>query len=189
VGWCMESPLEKVLEAAISYEQVLLSQISYCSKLTDLLSETLSSEGAQYLRRRYLSLVVCVGNLISLLPKHLRLKVFSREREIMRRIDGYASKYECLKRDTCKGEEIEAIISEVSRAMYKEIPEYAHLINYVVAWFVKEGTASLIGLYQLRLALVVDVLMEEGVIGLKQSSLFVGRVGVPEQPDQGGLRE
>jgi len=162
----MESPLEKVLEAAISYEQVLLSQISYCSKLTNLISETLSNEGVQYLRDRSLSLMVCVDNLISLLPRHLRLKVFERElrieREIRRRFADYASKYECLERDTCKRGEIETIVSEVSRAMRKEIPEYAHLVRRVVAWFVDGRSASVISLYQLRLALVVDVLMEEG---------------------------
>jgi len=186
----MESPLEKVLEAAISYEQVLLSQISYCSKLTNIVSETFSSEGVAYLRDSSSSLVVCVGNLISLLPKHLRLKVFERGSEIKKRIADYASKYECLRKKTCREEEIETIVSEVSKAMRKELPEYAHVINYVVAWFVEGGSTSLlISLYLFRLALVVDVLMEEGVIGLKQSSLFVGRVDVPKQPDQGGVRE
>jgi hypothetical protein len=189
----MESPLEKVLEAAISYEQVLLSQISYCSKLTNLISETFSNEGIQYLRDRRLSLMVCVDNLISLLPKDLRLKVFERElrikREIRERLADYARKYGCPKRDTCEEEKIEAIMSEVSRAVNEEIPGYAHLIRRVVAWFVEGESVLVVCLYQLRLALVVDVLMEEGIIGLKQSSLFVGRVDVPKQPDQGGLRE
>jgi hypothetical protein len=184
----MESPLEKVLEAAISYEQVLLSQISYCSKLTNLISETISNEGVQYLRNSSSSLMVCVKNLITLLPKDLRLRVFKREAEIRKRIADYASKYECLKRDTCKEEEIYAIESAVRRAILKEFPEYAHVIDFPLNLVIRGGASS-VGMNLFRLALAVDVLMEEGVIGLKRSSLFVGRVGVPEQPDQGGLRE
>jgi len=184
----VESPLEKVLEAAISYEQVLLSQVSYCSKQTNLISETISNEGVQYLRNSSLSLMVCVKNLITLLPKDLRLRVFSREREIVRRITDYANRYECFRNDTCGEKELDAIESAVRKAIVKEFPEYAHVIDFPLDLVIR-GEASNMGMNLFRLALVVDVLMEEGIIGLKQSSLFVGRVDVPKQPDQGGLRK
>jgi len=173
------SSLEKVLEAAISYEQVLLSQISYCAKLTNLLNETLSNEGTQYIYNNTRSLIICVDNLISLLPKDLRLKVFSREWEIRKRIADYANNYKCLKDDTCSEKDLENIELEVLRVMRKELPEYSHIISYIIRSVVR-GKASSVGVYQFRLALVVDVLMEEGIIGLKQSSLFVGRVDVPK---------
>jgi hypothetical protein len=173
----MESPLEKVLEAAISYEQVLLSQISYCSKLTNLASETISSEGIQYLRDNSMSLMVCVKNLITLLPKDLRLRVFSREREIEEKIADYASKHECFKSKTCGEKELDVIESAVRKAILKELPEYTHVIVYPLSLVVRGETSS-IGMDIFRLALVVDILMEEGIIGLKQSSLFVGRVDV-----------
>jgi len=184
----MESPLEKVLEAAISYEQVLLSQISYCSKLTNLINETFSNEGVQYLRNSSSSLMVCVKNLITLLPKDLRLRVFSREREIEEKIADYASKHKCFKDNTCGEKELDAVESAVRKAILKELPEYTHVIMYPLSLVIRGETSS-IGMNIFRLALVVDILMEEGIIGLKQSSLFVGRVDVPKQPDQGGLRK
>ena len=184
----MESPLEKVLEAAISYEQVLLSQISYCSKLTNLISETLSNEGVQYLRNSSSSLIVCVKNLITLLPKDLRLRVLSRAREIVRRIADYASKYECFRNNTCGEKELDAVESAVKRDILKEFPEYAHVIDFPLDLVVRGGESS-VGMNLFMLALVVDLLMEEGIIGLRRTGLFVGRVDVPKQPDQGGLRE
>ena len=184
----MESPLEKVLEAAISYEQVLLSQISYCSKLTNLISETFSNEGVQYLRNSSSSLVVCVKNLITLLPKDLRLRVLSRAREIVRRIADYANEYECFRNDTCGIKELDAVESAVKRAILKEFPEYAHVIDFPLDLVVRGGESS-VGMNLFMLALVVDLLMEEGIIGLRRTGFFVGRVDVPKQSDQGGLRE
>jgi hypothetical protein len=185
VEWLAEldrdSSLEKVLEAAISYEQVLLSQISYCAKLTHLISYSYGhGDDVVYENDNRFSLDVCVSNLISLLPKDLRMKFFNKEKEIKKKILNYASNYECIKNDSCKDNELDAIVSDIRKKLSKELYEYSHLIGFLIDYLIKKSNYSFIKYLQFQLALIVDVLVEEGVIGLKRSSLFVGRVDVPK---------
>ena len=174
------SQLEKVLEAAISYEQVLLSQISYCAKLTHLISHSYGyGDDVAYETDNRFSLSVCIDNLISLLPKNLRIKFFDKEKEIKKKILDYASNYECIKNDSCKDNELDMIVSDIRKILSKELPEYSHLIRYVIEFIInKKSKYNFIKYLQFQLVLIIDTLIEEGIIGLKQSSLFVGRVYV-----------
>jgi hypothetical protein len=188
VEWLAEldresNPLEKVLETVISYEQVLLSQISYCAKLTHLISYNYGyGDDVAYESDNIFSLSVCIDNLISLLPKDLRMKFFNKEKEIIRKIKSYVKNYECLKNDSCKDDELEKIKISINVKLSDELPEYSHLTKYIVEYFITEEESKLISVKykQFQFALIIDVLMEEGIIGLKQSSLFVGRVDVPK---------
>jgi len=175
-----ESSLEKVLEAAISYEQVLLSQISYCAKLTNLISYNYDyGDDIVYESDNEFSLEVCVSNLISLVPRDLRLKFFDKEKEIKKKILDYANNYECIKNDNCEDNELDVIASEIRKKLSKELPEYSHLIGFLIDFLViKKSKYSFVKYLQFQLALIVDLLIEEGIIGLKRSSLFVGRVDV-----------
>jgi hypothetical protein len=171
-----------VLEAAISYEQVLLSQISYCAKLTHLISYSYGyGDDVAYETDNRFSLSVCIDNLISLLPKDLRMKFFDKEKEIKKKILDYAKNYECVKNDNCKDNELDEIIPNILGKLSKEFPEYSHLIKYLITYLIREESKyGFVKYLQFRLALIIDVLVEEGIIGLKQSSLFVGRVDVPK---------
>ena len=178
-----ESSLEKVLEAAISYEQVLLSQISYCAKLTNLISYNYDyGDDNLYESDNKFSLSVCIDNLISLLPKDLRMKFFNKEKEIKNKIFDYAKNYECIKNDTCKDEELDKIILELGKKLSKEFPEYSHLLKLVIPYLIKRKIEKFLFVkyLQFQLVLIIDTLVEEGIIGLKRSTLFVGRVDVPK---------
>jgi hypothetical protein len=167
--------ISKIPEALITYDQVILSQINHCAKLSGLFIET--SSGTIH---RDVDLAVCVESLRSLLPLALRKKVEEKIAWYRQWVYERASKYICFKNKTCASDKeaykrmINEIISEA------EFPGYRHVIDGVVNYFLwpydKHLAIHIIKFSQFKLTLIVDLLAEEGIIGLKQPTLFVGGV-------------
>jgi hypothetical protein len=69
---------------------------------------------------------------------------------------------------------------------------YRHVVDGMVAYYTwpyeKHTAWTIIRFNLFKLTLIVDLLAEEGIIGFKQPTLFVGGVkSVPERSNQGGL--
>jgi hypothetical protein len=175
----------RVPEAVTTYDQVILSQINYCTKLSGLVVST--STGTV---KRVADLEFCVNSLISLLPIEMRLKLEERLRWFKQWVLERASRYECFKKKTC-GEEREyweTMIKEIYREAKEAFPGYSHTINGFIAYVVwpYDQYFPWIIIYNslFKLTLIIDMLAEEGIIGLKQPSLYVGGIkNVPKQSD------
>jgi hypothetical protein len=174
--------ISKIPEALITYDQVLLSQINHCAKLSGLVIKT----GSGTIHRE-VDLAVCVDSLRSLLPITLRKKVEEKIAWYRRWVFERASKYECFKKKTCARDikAFERMIDEIMNEAVEEFPGYSHVFDgvlYYYLWPYDEHQAGpIIKFSQFKLTLIVDLLAEEGIIALKQPSLFVGGVrNVPE---------
>jgi len=175
----------RVPEAVLTYEQVILSQINYCTKLSGLVVS--SNTGTV---KRVTDLEFCVNSLISLLPIEMRRKFEERLLRFKQWVLERASRYECFKKKTC-GEEREyweTMIKEIYREAKEVFPGYSHTIVGFIAYVIwpYDEYFPWIRIYNslFELTLIIDMLAEEGIIGLKQPSLYVGGVrNVPEHSD------
>ena len=167
----------RVPEAVLTYEQIILSQINHCTKLTGLVVS--SNTG---MVERYTDLNFCVNSLISLLPLEMRLRFKERLDWYRNWVLERARRYECFKNKTCgeNRELLDTMIKEIYTEAKQAFPGYSHILNGFVAyvvWPYNQYYPYIIIHYHLfRLTLVIDMLAEEGIIGLKQPSLYVGGV-------------
>jgi len=172
--------LSRIPEAVMTYEQVLLSQINHCAKLSGLIIKA----GTQTIHRD-LDIVVCVNSLQSLLPIELRKKLEERINWFKRWIFERANRYECFRNKTCgksseEFKKFKAMVDEIANEASEQFPGYSHIINGFISFLLwpyeVQETFNVVSAWQFKLTLIVDLLAEEGIIGLKQPTLFVGGV-------------
>jgi hypothetical protein len=159
-------------EAGITYEQLILLQLSRCSRPMDVAD-----------------FVKCVMNLLALLPPDIRLEVQKRESAILKALNekmkdacGAPSKnspnyeyYECL---AAKRSEIALKVAEELNAK-----NYHYIVSCLV---VPDEVTYAYCQNLLNMCLAVDVLHERGLIGFEEKPLYVGTVNVPRKPDKVG---
>jgi hypothetical protein len=158
--------VRRVDEAQLTYDQIILSQINFCSKIS----------GAAY--------DACVSNLVSMLPSSLKDEVNKRFITLYRAIKTLA----CNERD-------ELLIGkrEVFSIVEKIVLDHPYLYRYASAlpsliYTLCSKSARIKntarGLYRLWFSIVLEVLEEAGFIGLKGSQVFIGVPNVPREPDK-----
>jgi hypothetical protein len=159
--------VRRVDEAQLTYDQIILSQINYCSKAV----------GVAY--------NACVSNLVSMLPLSLREEVNKR----------FLTLYRAIKRIACPEESEEHLIrrQEASSIVGKialEHPTLFHrygstLPSLIYSLCTREARVRGIatGVYRLWFSIVLEVLEETGFIGLKGSQVFIGVPNVPREPN------
>jgi hypothetical protein len=130
----------------ITYEEVLLSLLNYCSRFV----------GAE--------LENCCNNLISVLPLELEEEVSER----FRRIDSAVRRYA----DSPVGTSslVDRVVSE-----NPELARYREYVEYLLQYY-RDPTRYPRGRGLLKLRLVKEVLQEAGLLGLGKSSIKVGRL-------------
>jgi hypothetical protein len=160
--------VRRVDEAQLTYDQIILSQIDYCSKVV----------GVYY--------NACVSNLVSMLPLSLREEVNKR----------FLTLYRAIKRIACPEESEEHLIRsrEAPSILWKIIHDHPSLFHrygstlpsLIYSLCTREarlrGVAT--GVYRLWFAIVLEVLEEAGFIGLKGSQVFIGVPNVPRESDR-----
>jgi len=158
-------------EPLVSYEQVLLSQVDYCGKVS------------------ITRFPLCVDYLISLLPQELRGRVLERLEEITTIVKSLVLKQpycfkEQLKLGICSISGLDypnhmgSVLEEIRRKHQKLYERYSYILPSVVRAFtyVHEDphTKVPLGIYKLKAALAIEALMEEGIIGPKERALAIG---------------
>jgi len=160
--------VRRVDEAQLTYDQIILSQINFCSKVV----------GVYY--------NACVSNLVSMLPSSVREEVNKRVLTLYRAIKDIA----------CPESDVEKLIRwrEAPSILWKIIHDHPSLFHrygsvlpsLIYTLCTKEarlrGNAR--GFYRLWFAIVLEVLEEVGFIGLKGSQVFIGAPNVPREPDK-----
>ena len=163
-------PLKLGREATISYDQLILLQLSRCSR--PMGTETF---------------VRCVLNFLTLLPPDVRLEVQKREGAILRALEkeketfcGSPSNY---KHGYEYGECVRAKSGEIALKVAEElnIKSYYYIIYYLL---IARSDAYAYCQSLLEMSLAVDVLHEKGLIGFKEKPLYVGAVDVPRKSDK-----
>jgi hypothetical protein len=165
-------PVKLAREAGITYEQLILLQLSRCSRPMDALD-----------------FYKCVMNLLALLPPDIRLEVQRRESAVLKALNekikevcGAPPKgphddeyYKCLA----------AKRSEIALKVAEELN--AKNYYYIVHCLVPSNTITYVYCQNLLdMCLAVDVLHERGLIGFEEKPLYVGTVNVPRKSDKVG---
>jgi hypothetical protein len=173
-------PLKLGREAEITYDQLILLQLSRCSKPMDTL----------YFAR-------CVMNFLALLPPDIRLEVQKRKGAILQAIEKEEeafcgpppSSYESLNNyRKCIAEKANAIARKVAEELNAK--SYYYIIHSLIT--IEWGTSSynqILHAYNqhlLSMSIAVDILHERGLIGFKEKPLYVGAVDVPRKSDKVG---
>jgi hypothetical protein len=160
--------VRRVDEAQLTYDQIILSQINYCSKAV----------GVAY--------NACVSNLVSMLPLSLREEVNKRFITLYRAIKGIACPEES-EEHLIRRREAPSIVGKIALEHPTLFHRYGStlpsLIYSLCTWEARvRGIAT--GVYRLWFAIVLEVLEEAGFIGLKGSQVFIGVPNVPREPDK-----
>jgi hypothetical protein len=165
-------PVVKAEEPLVSYEQVLLSQISHCSKIrTDF--------------------EFCVDNLVSLLPPELKSEVFKEFNSIIGLLQDYILEetnkcklvggfLEC----TVEGDEFLVTWSKTLSRVKKERPDlyfkYRHTIDEMIFRLLisfRPSPFKVDNAYsKLMFSIVIQKLLESQIIAPKNSAIHVGHV-------------
>jgi hypothetical protein len=159
----------RVEEPLVSYEQVLLSQINYCAKVS---SESFS---------------LCVDNLISLLPSELRAEVLREYDEIESLLVKHIVEdvKNCRLEDgrlTCDlalVEGFEARDRVVSRVKVEKPDLYfkhGHVLGGLVLDLLINRPMQPVANYKLKFSIVLNKLLELQIVAPKSAALYVGRV-------------
>lgn len=163
----------KTEEPLVSYEQVLLSQINYCAKVS----------GNEF--------PLCVNNLISLLPLELRAEVLREYTEVKSTLEKYIA--EGVK--SCRFEEwglvcdlkmhiYDAWNVVLSRVMAKRPDLYmkhGHVLGGVVLDLLAragrvQSFMQPVARSELKFSIVLHKLLELQIVAPKSSAIYVGRV-------------
>jgi hypothetical protein len=162
--------VRRVDEAQLTYDQIILSQIDYCSKVI----------GVAY--------NACVSNLVSMLPLSLREEVNKRFLTLYRTIKGVA----CPEADSDDVEQLKRW-REAGSILWKIIRDHPSLFHHygsvlpslIYSLCTKEAALRrhIRGIYRLWFAIVLEVLEETGFIGLKGSQVFIGVPNVSREPN------
>jgi hypothetical protein len=160
--------VRRVDEAQLTYDQIILSQINYCSKAV----------GVAY--------NACVSNLVSMLPLSLREEVNKRFITLYRAIKGVACPEES-EEHLIRRQEAFSIVGKIALEHPTLFHRYGSTLpSLIYSLCTKEAVLRGIatGVYRLWFAIVLEVLEEAGFIGLKGSQLFIGVPNVPREPDK-----
>jgi len=156
-------------EPLVSYEQVLLSQINYCAKVS---SESFS---------------LCVDNLISLLPSELRAEVLREYDEIESLLVKHIVEEvkDCRLEDehlTCDLALVEAlethdrVVSRVKAEKPDLYLKHGHVLGGLVLDLLINKPVQHIANYKLKFSIVLHKLLELQIVAPKNAALYVGRV-------------
>jgi len=163
-------PLKLSREAEITYDQLILRQLSRCSRPMDVLD-----------------FVKCVMNLLALLPPDIRLEVQKREGAIYKAIEkekevfcGSPSNYQ-YKEDYRKC--LDAKKSDIARKAVEDLDVKNYY--YIVYHLVFSDVLTYVYCQNLLLfAIAVDVLHEKGLIGFEAKQVYIGGPNVPRKPNK-----
>jgi hypothetical protein len=155
-------------EPLVSYEQVLLSQINYCAKVS---------------KEQY---PLCIDNLVSLLPIDLRAVVINEYDQIMKLLNDYIRKEkpECCEindviKCTCCGIESFEIGNRILLMFKEEHPDLYLKHKHVLRRLIPE-ILNIRGIDVSRSALMfsimLNLLLELKIIGPKSITPHIGRV-------------
>lgn len=163
----------KAEEPLVSYEQVLLSQINYCAKVS-------SKE-----------FPLCVNNLISLLPSELRAEVLREYIEVKSALE----KYIVEEVKSCRLEErgldcdLEMDIYDACNVVLSKVmaerPDLYMKHGHALGGFILDLIASAgrvqvfnqpIARSELKFSIVLHKLLELQIVAPKSSAIYVGRV-------------
>jgi hypothetical protein len=161
----------RVEEPLVSYEQILLSQINFCAKV--------SSE----------AFPLCVDNLISLLPLELRVEVLREYDEVKSVLVKYILEEAG---DACRVNDVslncelawtemldmrDRVVSKVKAERPGMYLKHGHVLGGVVLDLLTSGkpVQHLAG-YKLKFSIVLHKLLELQIVAPKSAALYVGRV-------------
>jgi len=157
----------KIPEPLISYEQVLLSQIHFCAKVSH----------EQY--------PLCVDNLISLLPIEIKEQVNERYDQILGIIRNHLKKLKldcCNSLDlydfcTCLQDDVTITKKEILENIKIETPalytKYVHILPAVIS-NILNPTNQPISPWKLKFTIASELLIELGIIAPKPSLSYIG---------------
>jgi hypothetical protein len=167
-----EYSVSRIPEPLVSYEYVLLTQVSHCAKTS------------------YAEYPLCVDNLISLLPLELQERVIAEYTRVVRRVLSYIRELnlECCRETLesagvcyCEGYEekraLRALLDLVEERGDRELLVYRHILPTLISSIVSAHPEKPpVGVWKLKFTIATRLLLESGVIGPKTGALFIGRV-------------
>ena len=159
----MESSIKKVVEPVMSYEELLLNQINYCAKILDD------------------HFMVCVEHLMNIIPKEVEEEVLRRFRKILKSVNNFLNDDRCksLNSSSNEGELLRSYVNEIYKNYDEDFHLYERFVYHLVLAYCDLGFISVVRT-NLKFRIIVDVLEESGLLGLKNKGLYVGRVNVSQ---------
>lgn len=168
----MESSVKKVIEPVMSYEELLLNQINYCAKILDD------------------HFMICVNHLMNIIPEEVEEEVLRRFKKIEKSIKNFLNEDRCrsLNSSSNEGELLRSYVDEIYKNYDEDFHRYKRFVYRLVRVYCGQGH---IGVEEILLMfrIIVNVLEESGLLGLKNKGLYVGRVNVSQQFNQGSLQK
>ena len=174
-----EKDVDKVFEGAIPYESILLSQISYCSKAVK------PSAYTNY--PSTLAFISCVENLISLIPPNTKLKIIRKYNEIcesvMKVLRSYEDDFKFCRSDSPEYRKRVSVcvklVSDVYDVLKDKYPQYEPVLKEFIKYLIypkDEFPTYEVAKGKILLAITIEALIEDGLVGLKSDQISIGSV-------------
>ena len=164
----------KTEEPLVSYERVLLSQIDYCGKVSDVQYPT------------------CVDNLFALLPTDIKTIVANKYNQVLSVVLDYVVAYAKEKGFNCCKEYSDGIIichcdpyteriSAIASLIKENHPDlylrYRHVIKPIITYiFSTNSRIPTIAFSILMYTIIIDTLLEHKIIAPSGGTIHIGRV-------------
>jgi hypothetical protein len=160
----MESSIKKVIEPVMSYEELLLNQINYCAKILDD------------------HFLACVERLMDIIPKEVEEEVLRRFRKILKPVINFLNDDRCrsLNSSSNEGKLLRSYVDEIYNSYDEDFRLYERFVYYLVLVYCNQSSYIPNVKALLKFRIIIDVLEESGLLGLKNKGLYVGRVNVSQ---------
>jgi hypothetical protein len=159
----MESSIKKVVEPVMSYEELLLNQINYCAKILDE------------------HFLVCIERLMDIIPKEVEEEVLRMFKKIVKPINNFLNEDRCRSLNSSSNEDelLRSYVNEIYKNYDEDFHLYERFVYYLVRAYCDRNYISYARAL-LKFRIIINVLEESGLLGLKNKGLYVGRVNVSQ---------